>query len=114
MQKKKKKKKHKTKGKLTKKITKEVTYKPYLYHLCTDLSLLVSSFGTKHMYTLFVFIHTNACFGHKSQTHSSHNAQYNRKMHPSTHNIQTQAASTCPNPSQGQNTIRLAHTPTHE
>ena len=96
------------------KITKEVTYNPYLYHLCTNLSLLVSRFGTEHMYTSFVFIHTNACFGHKSQAHNSHNVQYNREIHPSKHNIQTQAASTCPNPRQGQNTIRLAHTPTHE
>ena len=64
----KKKKKNQNKREIDKKITKEVTYKPYLYHLCTDLSLLVSSFGTEHMYTLFVFIHTNACFGHKSQT----------------------------------------------
>ena len=35
-------------------------------------------------------------------------------MHLSTHNIQTQVASTCPNPRQGQNPIRLTHTPTHE
>ena len=114
MEAKKKKKKNQNKREIDKKITKEVIYKPYLYHLCTDLSLLVSSFGTKHMYTLFVFIHTNACFGHKSQTHSSHNAQYDREMHLSTHNIQTQVASTCPNPRQGQNPIRLTHTPTHE
>ena len=66
--KKKKKNQNQNKREIYRKITEEVTYKPYLYHLCTDLSLLVSSFGTKHMYTLFVFIHTNACFGHKSQT----------------------------------------------